>query len=192
MWAPLHITTKAENPFEAVSNRALQQYKVVWIRGASVTNGRHYFLEVNVLNSKTVKILVLSLLLSACTTTQRPHQSQMPPEGYYEPLPQRQNQGEYAPQYRREPIVDHRASKSEIYFRTFCDRHGVRYKSDECRSIFLKEWARESVEAGGDLSKEGFSQIDEFMRTGSRKIGEKWGEYAREFKRGARKGWRRK
>jgi len=145
-----------------------------------------------VLNSKTVKILVFSLLLSGCTTTQRPYQNQIPPEGYYEPLPQARRQNEYAPQYQRDPIINQSTPKSEIFFRAFCAQHGVRYKSDECRSVFLKEWARESVEAGGDLSKEGFAQIDKFMRTGSRKIGEKWGEYTREFKRGARKGWRKK
>ena len=166
------------------------------------------------LNSKIVKILVFSLLLSGCTTTQRPHQNQVPPVGYYNgyhrPAPHAQSQQPpYAPPYQSVPprtqpqppqyqpnpnaprpggAGSNTPSKSEIFFRTFCAQHSVPYKSDECRKVFLKEWAQESVRAGSDLTKEGFSQIDQFMRAGSRKLGEKWGEYAREFRRGARKG----
>ena len=148
------------------------------------------------LNSKTVKILVFSLLLSGCTTTQKPHQNQMPVTGYhtaYQSVPPHTQP--QPPQYQPNPNAprpggagSNTPSKSEIFFRTFCAQHGVPYKSDECRKVFLKEWAQESVRAGSDLTKEGFSQIDQFMRAGSRKLGEKWGEYAREFRRGARKG----
>ncbi len=82
--------------------------------------------------------------------------------------------------------------KHEVFMRRFCAQHTVPYGSDECRSVFLKEWAKESIAFGKEGTKEGFQQLDQYMRKGSYKIGEKWGEYSRAFKEGAKDGYRNK
>jgi len=76
----------------------------------------------------------------------------------------------------------------EEFMQIFCSKHALPYGSAECRKVFLQEWAKSSVESGKELSREGFEQLDEWMKKGSHKVGEKWGEYYREFKLGARKG----
>ena len=138
--------------------------------------------------SKTIFKVGLALMLlsqSACATAQTSvnpqHTSQTVPH-YSQLKPQSSSKG----------VQNSSMPMHEAFMRKFCYQHQVPYCSDDCRNIFLKEWAKQSVQSGKKYSREGFEQLDEYMKKGSHKAGEKWGEYYREFKRGAHKGYKDK
>jgi len=128
--------------------------------------------------------LFLVMSQSACATSPANVQSQATKQSVQHTQPRPQSSSNKG---QNSDIPIH-----EAFMRKFCYQHQVPYGSDDCRNIFLKEWARQSVQSGKEYSREGFEQLDGYMKKGSHKIGEKWGEYYREFKRGARKGYKGK